>query len=442
MNDLVPVPASTLGGARKPRLLWASVYCLLDTSSGASMAVREMLLQLARSGYEISILGATVFDHERGTAGMLGQWSTVQGRNGRLVELTDTLLEHRLYVTASTSRELMTSREESAWYSLYEQALALHKPDVVFYYGGQAFDLLIAAEARARHIPVAFYLANGSYSQARWCRDVDLILTDSQATAQMYEKRLGVRPTPIGAFIDPTRVVPHNPDPNSIRKHILFINPIPEKGAGIVVRLAMLLEKRRPDMVFEVVESRGKWADMLRLFSSAFGEPRESLDNVIITPNSADMRPIYGRARLLLAPGLWWESSGRVLVEAMLNGIPAIISDQGGMPEMVQNGGVVLKFGAAYYQAPYTTVPADAVLEPLLALLQALFDDESRYAALAACAQRVGQTQHHLQTSTQRLLQALQPLVEQGAGDADTGLAVRTVHKHGLDDRAKLLKSG
>lgn len=56
----------TAAKPRKPRLLWANVYCLLDTSSGASMAVREMLLQLARRGYEIAVLGATVFDNPRG----------------------------------------------------------------------------------------------------------------------------------------------------------------------------------------------------------------------------------------------------------------------------------------------------------------------------------------------------------------------------------------
>jgi len=31
----------------KPRLLWANVYCLLDSLSGASMLVREILRQLA-----------------------------------------------------------------------------------------------------------------------------------------------------------------------------------------------------------------------------------------------------------------------------------------------------------------------------------------------------------------------------------------------------------
>ena len=33
--------ATQLATGRKPRLLWANPFCLLDTSSGASMAVRN-----------------------------------------------------------------------------------------------------------------------------------------------------------------------------------------------------------------------------------------------------------------------------------------------------------------------------------------------------------------------------------------------------------------
>lgn len=418
---------------RKPRLLWANVYCLLDTSSGASMSVREMLRQLVRSGYEVEVLGATVFDNERGTAGLHGQWPVVQAQRGSLVALVDGPLEHRLYVTAATDRDAMTSREESGWLSLYQQTLAQFRPDVVFYYGGKPLDFLVASEARARGIPSAFYLANGSYTHTRWCQDVDLVVTNSQATAAMYQRRLGIRAVPVGVFIDPARVVA----PRHAPQRILFVNPSLEKGAAVVIRLALLLEKRRPDIVFEVVESRGNWVDVLRAVSSAMGQPREALDNVVVTPNTGDMRPIYARARLLLAPSLWWESSGRVLVEALLNGIPAIITDQGGMPEVVQEGGITLRLGPAYHAAPYKRVPPDAALEPLLQRLETLFDDAAAYAALAAQARHVGQTRHHLQTSTQRLMQALAPLVDQRVGDGDTGAALRQWHRHGLQERPR-----
>jgi glycosyltransferase involved in cell wall biosynthesis len=412
-------------------LLWASVYCLLDTSSGASMAVRQMLLQLVQQGYEVHILGATVFDHERGTAGLQGEWPAAQARRGDLLTVRDGPLEHMVYVTASTQRDHMTSREEGVWFLLYQQALEQYRPDVVFYYGGQAVDHLIPVEARLRGIPVAFYLANGNYARSRWCRDVDLILTDSQATADMYASKLRIQPVALGAFIDPARVVAQQ----HTRERLLFVNPTREKGVALVIRLAMLLERRRPDITFEVVESRGKWTDILRAVSTAMGDPREALSNVVATPNTNDMRPVYGRARLLLAPSLWWESAARVVAEAMLNGIPPIVTDHGGMPEMVGDGGITLRLGAIYHEKPYTRVPPDEALEPLLQRLEELIDDEAQYAELSACAVHVGQTRHSLNASTQRLLTALQPLVARRAGDKDSGAAMRRWHRHGLDDR-------
>ena len=66
--------------------------------------------------------------------------------------------------------------------------------------------------------------------------------------------------TPVGTFIEPARVVV----PQNTRERILYINPSPEKGAGVVAQLALMLEKTRPDIRFEVVESRGDWQGMVR----------------------------------------------------------------------------------------------------------------------------------------------------------------------------------
>jgi len=425
------MPIDATPAPRKPRLLWANLYCLLDTASGASMTVREMLLQLVGQGYEVRILGAAVFDHVSGTVRVKEQWEAIQARRGRMLTLVDGPLEHQLLVTGSTRRAEVTAAEENRWFATYQQVLDQFNPDLVFFYGGNAFDHLISAEARVRGIPSAFYLANGNYNRTRWCRDVDLILTDSQATADRYARELGCKVTPVGKFIDPSRVVAQG----QTRERILFVNPRLEKGVAIVIRLALLLEKRRPDIVFEVVESRGQWPNLLRQITAAMGHARESLDNVVVTPNTDDMRPVYGRARLLLAPSLWWESGGRVVVEAMLNGIPALITDYGGMAEFAGDAGITLKLAPVYHEPPYTRVPEDEALEPLLARLEALYDDEAAYAELVSRAWRVGQTRHSLAASTQRLLQALQPWVEPRAGDQDTGVLLRQVHKQGLDDR-------
>lgn len=335
--------------ARPPRILWASVYCLLDTSSGASLSVRQILEQLRAHGYEVAILGATIFDNEKGTTQLQAHWPTIEAHRHKLIDIRDPSgLLHYLLVTDSLKRGAMTSREESLWFDHYSRALTEYRPDLVFYYGGQPLDLLIANEARAQGIPAAFYLANGNYHGPRWHRDVNLILTDSQATANLYRERCGVQATPVGKFIPPAAVVA----PEHTRERVLFINPSAEKGAAIVAKLALLLEKRRPDIRFEVVESRGDWQTHVRAATQAEGKPRDRLDNVILTPNTADMRPVYGRARVLLVPSLWKESGARVIVEALMNGIPVIATDSGGIPEMVGEGGIVIKLPKACHTPP------------------------------------------------------------------------------------------
>ncbi len=428
-------PGAVVRGAqaaaqRGPRLLWANAYCLLDTSSGASMAVREMLLQLAQQGYEVAILGATVFDAPKGIRRLEEAWSAVERARGKseLLRVQDGVLLHHLLATHSTQRDLMTSLECSIWLAHYIAMLDRLRPDVVFYYGGQPLDLLIAREARVRGIPVVFYLANASYHSTLWCRDVDLILTDSQTTAHFYRQTHGYPVTPVGAFIDPSQVVAEH----HRRERVLMVNPSLEKGVGILVQLAVLMAERRPDIVFEVVESRGDWPRILSAVSRSLGQPVGELPNVVVTSNTADMRPVYGRARLLLAPSLCRESAGRVAAEAMLNGIPAMVSKHGGLPEMVGDAAVLLELPPECHEPPYLHLPMPELLAPLIARIERFYDDQAHYQTYVARAREVGRTRHGLQASTARLMQALAPLVAQRAGDVDTAPLQRAAHKLGL----------
>ena len=65
---------------RPPRLLWACPYCLLDTSSGCSMSVRELLRQLKNRGFDVYILSSTIFDREAGTLLLRENWNVLQER--------------------------------------------------------------------------------------------------------------------------------------------------------------------------------------------------------------------------------------------------------------------------------------------------------------------------------------------------------------------------
>lgn len=190
------------------------------------MTVRQMLLQLAAHGYDVQVLGATVFDNPKGMGRLKEQYPDLNARLHQLIEAEDGPLTHQLVVSYSHNRNHFTTHEEGLWYNQYLYLLDSFKPDVVWFYGGQTLDLLIANEARERGIPVAFYLANGNYKASNWCRDVDLILTDSQATADMYRKTVGFLSKPVGKFIAPESFVAEHHE----RKRLLFVNPSWQKG--------------------------------------------------------------------------------------------------------------------------------------------------------------------------------------------------------------------
>jgi glycosyltransferase involved in cell wall biosynthesis len=194
---------------------------------------------------------------------------------------------------------------------------------------------------------------------------VDLILTDSHATAQMYKEQDGIDVTPIGPFIDPTYVIAKERNP----QNVLLVNPSLAKGAAIVIRLAMMLETERPDITFEVVQSRGDWEALVRQVSKQFGKERSKLSNVIVTPNTADMRPIYARTRVLLALSLWWESFGRVAAEAAFNGIRVIAANRGGLPEAAGNAAQLVTFPQELHAPPYNRLPPPDTLSQIKELL-------------------------------------------------------------------------
>ena len=337
------------------------------------MAIRQQLIELKNRDYEIAILGATIFDSPMGVTRLKEHWDKIQKSKQPSVVVNDGPLKHRLIKTQSTVRAHMRADEEARWYQLYVKLLDEFKPDLVYYYGGRTLDLLIGDEAHARGIPVAAYLANGNYSGTRWCRDVDLILTDSHATAQMYKEKDGIDVTPIGPFIDPAYVVAEKRDP----KHVLLVNPSLAKGAAIVIRLAMMLEEERPDITFEVVQSRGNWEALVRQVTKQFGEERYELSNVILTPNTPDMRPIYARAKVLLALSLWWESFGRVAAEAAMNGIKVLHTGQGGLAEAAGSFGKEIDLPKSCFRAPYNQVPPQDKLRPLTKDLIRLFLEET-----------------------------------------------------------------
>ncbi|REC56213.1 glycosyltransferase, partial [Rhodosalinus sediminis] len=380
---------------------------------------QTILKQLAQTGAEVEVLGATILDAEAGAA-LLPQ-DKVWAGDGQAVRVKDGPLTHLLVKTQSIKRDDMTAGEGDVWFGLFRRLLDEFRPDIVFFYGGRALDMLAVAEAKSRGVPSAAYLANGNYKGTRWCRDVDVILTDSEATASFYKEKLGIEVQSIGAFVYFEEVCA---DKHS-RENVLLINPSLAKGAGVALQLALMLEEQRPDIPLEVVESRGAWQPLVQSVLKQLGGDSGSLSNVKVTRHVVDMRPVYGRARLLLAPSLLWESFGRVGVEAMMNGIPAIFTDSGGLPEAVGDAGVKLQLPETFHEPPYTKIPGRKMLQPVVDRIIRFYDDDDHYQAYVQRAYEVARARHDITVSTRRLWNALQPLLAQGAGDFEVRLEAR-----------------
>ena len=413
---------------RKPRLLWANPFCLLDTSSGASMSVRQMLHQLIGKGVEIRILGATNFDHENGTKRFADNWEKVKETKGNIINVKDEKLIHQLVKTRNTDRRKMSVLESDVFLSSYIKILDEYKPDLVWFYGGGVLDRHIPYEARIRKIPSAAYLVNENYKSKDWCKDVDLIVTDTQSTSDFYKNSYGFVPKPVGKFIPESEYLAKTHE----RKNILFINPSIEKGAALVATLAMTMEKTRPDIRFNVVQSRGDWEKIVRATAKTWGEERNKLDNVDVIPHTDDMRKVYESARILLVPSLWYESGARVIVEAMMNGIPVFATDRGGSPELMKGTGILIKLDEKIYKSPYTKLPKRDLLQPLIKKIEEYFDNQELYMKQSQQARDAYEKYLSISRSTDRLLYLFKPLLDLKAGDNDFSSDMKKYHKHGI----------
>ena len=159
---------------------------------------------------------------------------------------------------------------------------------------------------------------------------------------------------------------------------VTFVNPCAVKGLPIFLALARAF----PDVAFAAVPTWGTTeADRAAL---------QQLQNVCILDPTDDIADIFARTRVLLVPSLWDEAFGRIVIEAMLHGIPVLASNIGGLPEA--------KLGIDYslpvrqieqytpcFDARGLPIPIipEQDIRPWVQALQSLLLDQERYDRLA-----------------------------------------------------------
>lgn len=360
-----------------PKILWMSPYSLHDITSGASIHSRALLESLLPHGFTVWSYATFVFDRPYGGNATFGDLNQLFSRNpkAQLFQFDDRGI-HYIYLKNQHKTEMQrTVDEQNAYFAHFLEVLNSYQPDIVMGYGTGMDSYTCFAEAKRRGIKTIYLLFNGKHAHFTFPH-IDVILTDSHTTANLYAEREHINCTPVGQFINPRHVVAPERKPT----FVTMVNPDFSKGLAVLAKLAYVCKRKLPEVKFLVVNSRANFVAGLPYLHEADKpdvHPYQpaAFDNVLMTGATGDMRLVYARTKAILVPSLAYESWGRIASEALLNGIPVLGSNVGGIPEAINGGGIVLPAPQHTLQ-DFTCLPTDEEIAPWVASLQRLITED------------------------------------------------------------------
>jgi len=133
--------------------------------------------------------------------------------------------------------------------------------------------------------------------------------------------------------------------------YVLLANAKPEKGFDLILKVAALL----PDVPFLAIASQSPRDEAAQAAEAA------GLANVTVIGRTADMAPLYRRARAVAVPSYRFrESFSRICIEAQRAGVPVIGSDRGNVPLLLRSSGVSLPNDPIAWAGEIARLYADA----------------------------------------------------------------------------------
>ncbi len=166
-------------------------------------------------------------------------------------------------------------------------------------------------------------------------------------------------------------------------RYVTMVNPCAVKGIAIFTGLA----RQHPEVKFAAVPTWGTTAaDVAAL---------QSLPNVTLLPPVDDVHEFMEQTRVALVPSLWAEARSRIILEAMVRGIPVMASDVGGLKEAKLGVDYLLPVQPVVrYQSrvddlmvPMAEIP-EQDLTPWHAALERLVTDRAHYEQLSSESRR------------------------------------------------------
>ena len=286
--------------------------------------------------------------------------------------------------------------EAAQFLSLFNRLLDDYAPDVLIAANGHPMIFEAMRDARRRGVTTAFAVRGYGYYQPSYFDAVNHVFTCSRFLSGVYRDKIGLASTPLEPPIDWSTVVA----PVESRAFVTFVNPTAHKGLLLFARLADMLGSRRPDIPVLVVQSSQSGGALNNIPGIDFSQ----YPQIMAAPPVPSPADYFALTRLLLVPSIWEEPFGRVAAEAMINGIPPLVSDRGALPDVLGGdaanggGGRVLPI-PAWMRPDSTTVPGAHELEPWFDAVCALWDDAALYQSLAARARRIAEERYSEEVS-------------------------------------------
>jgi glycosyltransferase involved in cell wall biosynthesis len=324
-----------------------------DPTNGAARSMRTIAEFMAQAGHQVRCVATSATEHA-GT----NDWGHIESR-GVNYWVIDSM--------GLSSQRWRTPKAEAAFDALFQMELD-EKPDLLLCYGGHPTDMKRYIRAKRVGVKIVFGLRNYGYQKRGFLDFADGIITSSQFLTDWYRIRFGVESTPLPLPIWPEDVIAEKREP----RYFTAINPTREKGLMILETVFGWLEVYRPDIPCMVTTDA---PDKLS---------KEAFWHTLIQPWQANPKEIFARTKVLLVPSVWEEPAGRVIAEAMLNGIPPIITDRGGMPEVANGGAFILPLAKTI--TPQCSVPVKlSVAQPWIDVIIRLHDDPQYYFDAVRC---------------------------------------------------------
>ena len=357
-----------------------------DPSSGAARTAQTALEMAADAGFAVRALGTTAT--ERGSQadplsyleslGLEVEVKPPSNQNHRELRFRQRGIPYTLLDTGRQGVNHWQASHGRGFDALFDAELETFAPDILFTYGGLAGDVRRHRRAHLQGCRIAFCVFNMAYMQPGFFDHIESVLTPSEFLAERYRREIGMESTPLPTPLDLDDVLATERDPI----FVTMVNPSVEKGLFFFARLAEETCKRHPEIAILAIESRGT-AGMVVQAGLQSGFDLRRHEGLMIAGAVPKPRDIFTNTRILLVPSVWEEPSGRVVAEALVNGVPPLVSDRGGLAESCNGAGFVLPLPPDLTVRTKRPVPAEAV-EPWIDVISKLAFDEPFYQAAVA----------------------------------------------------------